>query len=115
MNKSKICGGIAENIAKNYLLDQGLILVEQNFYSRFGEIDIIMRDNQSLVFVEVRQRSMLDKAIESITVSKQIKLTKTAQYYLLKNNNHDNCRFDLIAIDTAKNIQWLKNIFITTT
>jgi putative endonuclease len=70
-----------------------------------------MKDEDTLVFVEVKQRqSSLDNAIESITPSKQKKLVLTAQYYLSKTNNNSNCRFDVIAINGDNQINWLKNV-----
>lgn len=110
--KARDIGAKAEKLAKDYLADQGLCLVTQNFFSRFGEIDIIMRDGDCLVFVEVRQRVCSDAAIESVTLSKQKKLIKTAEYYLLKSGYECNCRFDLIAIDNKHRVVWLKNVIV---
>jgi putative endonuclease len=104
-------GSSAELFACQYLQQQGLTLVVQNFYSRFGEIDLIMIDNKTHVFVEVKQRKTgIDNAIESITLAKQKKLILTAQYYLLKTNKNVNCRFDVIAMDGENNVRWLKNV-----
>lgn len=112
MNK-KLIGNNAENIATQYLQNQGLTLVLKNFFSRFGEIDIIMRDENVIVFVEVRKRNgSIDDAIASITPAKQKKLVKAAQYYLLKLGQDVNCRFDVIAIDGNDQINWLKNVII---
>lgn len=109
----KDLGNKAEIAACNYLQTQGLNLIQQNFYSRFGEIDLIMQDNDTLVFVEVKQRKKgIDNAIESITPAKQKKLILTAQYYLLKLGRSINCRFDVIAIDSNWQIVWLKNVII---
>jgi putative endonuclease len=104
-------GQIAENIALNYLQQQGLLLIQKNFHSRFGEIDLIMHDKFTTVFVEVRKRNTgIDNAIESITPTKQRKLVKAAEYYMLKNRIEIACRFDLIAMDSKHQILWLKNI-----
>lgn len=111
MNKTKLCGSHHEDIALDYLQKQGLSLVERNFYSRFGEIDLIMNDQGDLVFVEVKFRHFsVDSAIESINYSKQKKLIQCAKYYLLKCDSDCNCRFDAVAIDSNQQIQWLKNI-----
>ena len=113
MINKKSVGNDAENIARQYLVDQGLKLLHKNFFSRFGEIDLIMQDGNSHVFVEVRKRQDgLISAIESITPSKQKKLIKAAQYYLLKLGNEVNCRFDVIAIDGNNQINWLKNVIV---
>ena len=111
MKSSYLEGVIAEDTALDYLRDQGLILVQKNFHSRFGEIDLIMMDGIITVFVEVRKRySGIDSAIESVTPSKQRKLIKAAEYYMLKSGFDIACRFDLIAMDKNSQIQWLKNI-----
>ena len=72
-----------------------------------------MQDSREIVFVEVRQRqASTDVAIESISPSKQKKLVKAAQYYLVKTGHDIACRFDAIAIDGNNNIEWLKNVII---
>lgn len=110
---SRRIGGVAEQIAVDYLQSQGLILVQQNFYSRFGEIDIIMRDHDTLVFIEVKKRvAGIDVALESITWAKQQKLVRAAKYYLAKINRDVACRFDAVAIDKNNNCQWVKNIIM---
>ena len=66
-------GKSSENYAKKFLLKQGLLLIEQNFFSAWGEIDLIMQDDQDLVFIEVRERSQSDfgDALESVDNQKQ--------------------------------------------
>ncbi len=111
MKNSYQSGRVAEAIALDYLLSQGLVLIQKNFYSRFGEIDLVMSDNNTIVFVEVRKRNLkVDDAIDSISVTKQRKLYKSAQYFLVKVGYEIACRFDLIAIDGHNNLQWLKNV-----
>ena len=110
---SKQIGVLAEDLAYNYLIGLGLRCIRRNFYSRFGEIDLIMQDGDTSVFVEVRKRSSGNAfANESITLAKQRKLVKTAQYYLMKLGKDVNCRFDAVIIDANDNIEWLKNIII---
>ena len=110
MKNSYLDGQIAEDSALNYLKQQGLTLVQKNFHSRFGEIDLIMMDGITTVFVEVRKRaSGIDSAIESVTPAKQKKLIKAAQFYLVKKGFDIPCRFDLVAMDKTE-IKWLKNI-----
>ena len=111
MNKNKEIGNFAEKLALEYLQSKGLELITQNFNSRFGEIDLIMSDfDSTLVFVEVRHRKNIDDAIESITLNKQRKLIKAAEYYLIKLGFDKNCRFDAVVIDNKNNIEWLKNV-----
>lgn len=106
-------GMVAEEHAHKFLVQHGLRLVKQNFYSRFGEIDLIMQDNDTLVFVEVRKRQQgFTQALESITSSKQQKLVKAASYYLLKLGREVNCRFDAVVIDGQDNCKWLKNVIV---
>jgi len=110
-------GNQAEKIAADYLLQQGLKLLETNYRCRFGEIDLVMRDNKTLVFVEVRLRShsMFGGAAYSINASKQKKLIITAEHYLQQHNAAAKmaCRFDAILMDktSAQNMQWIQNAF----
>lgn len=107
-------GQAAEIIAAQYLDAQGLKLIARNYRSRFGEIDLIMQDGASLVFVEVRLRKskLFGGAEESITASKQHKIVITAEYYLQQHGNQ-NCRFDVILMDKedAQNVTWIKSAF----
>lgn len=108
-------GQIAEKKAANFLQKKGLKLLTKNYHCRYGEIDLVMREQNTLVFVEVRfrQSNHFGGALASVTPAKQNKLIKTAQHYLMKNNLVDvDCRFDVIGLtgDLAKpNIDWLVN------
>ncbi|MCX7193224.1 MAG: YraN family protein [Proteobacteria bacterium] len=108
-------GKPSELWAANFLQQQGLKLITRNYRSRFGEIDLIMQDDDVLVFVEVRQRRNADfgGAAGSIDEHKQRRLISTAQYYLAKLSHTPPCRFDAVLMDDAKglNLQWLKNAF----
>jgi putative endonuclease len=113
LHPHKQSGDIAEKIACDYLLANGLKLIRANYRSRFGEIDLIMHDSDSYVFVEVKKRTAGNNvAIESITPSKQRKLVKTAHYFLLQLGRDVNCRFDAVVMDGQDNIEWLKNVII---
>ena len=105
----------AEKLAATFLLNHGLKLVVQNYHCRFGEIDLIMRDASSLVFIEVRLRSntKFGNAAVSITPQKQQKLILTAQHYLQQNPEKSACRFDVLLMDKLdlNAINWLKNAF----
>jgi putative endonuclease len=106
-------GAAAEQQACDYLQQQGLRLITRNFRCRLGEIDLIMRDKNSLVFVEVRCRknNFFGGGLDSITTIKQTKLSRAASFYLQHNGlTEAPCRFDAIAI-TANNIEWIKNAF----
>jgi putative endonuclease len=109
-NRRKL-GQMAEMAAERYLIEHGLRLVTRNFYSRFGEIDLIMRDQDCLVFVEVKARRLsLIEGLYSITPHKQRKLIQTAKYYILKLGYQPCCRFDAVILTNAGEITWLRNI-----
>lgn len=107
-------GQAAEDFAAEYLKAKGLKLIANNYRSRFGEIDLIMRDGESLVFIEVRFRKnkAFGGAEESITASKQHKIIMTAAYFLQQQGNQA-CRFDVVLMDKldAQHIHWIKNAF----
>ena len=104
-------GRQAEDDALAYLLLQGLVLLQRNYLCRGGELDLIMRDGASVVFVEVRLRSgsAFGGALASITPAKQRRMTVAAQTWLLGQKTMPPCRFDALAIDGGR-ISWLKNI-----
>ena len=103
----------AEQSAAQFLQRHGLKLVEAKFRCRFGEVDLILRDGETLVFAEVRQRSSKDfgGAAASIDKHKQQRLILTAQHYLAALPRVPPCRFDAVLLDGAGNIEWLKNAF----
>jgi putative endonuclease len=108
-------GARAEQQAARYLQRQGLKPVEQNYRSRFGEIDLIMRDGAVLVFVEVRLRRNADfgGAAASVDAHKQQRIIRTAHQYLASLVRTPPCRFDVVLMDEAQDnhVQWLKNAF----
>lgn len=109
-------GKQAEDTACEYLIKQGLTLIEKNFHCRYGEVDLIMNDKKTLVFVEVRYRKNNDYggAKESVTHKKQQKLHTTASLYMQKNNHDRQARFDVIAITGSSkkhNLEWIQNAF----
>lgn len=109
-NKKQI-GAAGESAAYFFLKNNGLRLITSNFHSRFGEIDLIMHDGDSYVFVEVKKRKTgIASGVESITYAKQLKLVKTAQFFIMKLGRDVNCRFDAVILDDDDNIEWLKNI-----
>jgi len=107
-------GLLAENLAASYLIEHGLTLLAKNYHCRYGEIDLIMQDKNTLVFVEVRLRTNHEfaNAGSSITKQKQLKLTRTALHYLQAHGDAA-CRFDAILMDKAElaNLVWLRNAF----
>lgn len=114
----KTIGQDAENMAHDYLLMHGLKLIMRNYQCKLGEIDLIMRDKDYLVFVEVRFRSNQNfgTSSETVTYFKQTKLLRTAQVYLQQHRLTDKvpCRFDVVAITqvgTQPVVEWIKNAF----
>ena len=107
-------GQQAEALAAAYLQKQGLKLLSTNYRCRFGEIDLVMQEGKTLVFVEVRMRGnpKFGSAAESITTAKQPKLATTAQHYMQKHGEKA-CRFDTVLMTnlTGDHIQWLQNAF----
>ncbi len=112
-------GVAAEALAATFLAENGLKLITQNYHCRYGEIDLIMQDGKSLVFVEVKLRtsSQFGGAAASITLQKQQKMILTAQHYLQQANYKTGpaCRFDAILMRKTdlKHIEWIRNAFET--
>ena len=119
--KSTTIGQQAEQHALNFLKQQGLKLITRNYHCRLGEIDLIMTDQQALVFIEVRYRKSqhYGSSAETVTTSKQKKIIHTAEHYLLHEINTATpaCRFDVVAIypsgtaQSSLHFDWIKNAF----
>lgn len=105
----------AEQWAARYLQQQGLQQLAKNYRCRAGEIDLIMQDGDTLVFVEVRLRSNVDfgGAAASIDSRKQQRIIRTAQHYLAALPRIPPCRFDAVLMEDPQGLQmqWLKNAF----
>ncbi|MBT00167.1 MAG: YraN family protein [Oceanospirillaceae bacterium] len=111
-------GKDAEQKAEHYLQSMGLKTLKRNAQCRLGEIDLIMRDGEHLVFIEVRQRSGsgFGGAAQSVDLRKQQKLIRTARFLLARNPGWSAlpCRFDVIAYesDSAERPPiWYKDAF----
>jgi putative endonuclease len=108
-------GAQAEQRAAEFLQQQGLVIREKNYRCKAGEIDLIMQQGDTLIFTEVRLRNhrLFADAAESVTIAKQRKIIKTAQYYLQQNKLTDkiNCRFDVIAFSNNERPEWIKDAF----
>jgi putative endonuclease len=108
----------AENYVCHYLQKAGLILLTRNFRCKMGEIDLIMRDDETIIFVEVRYRKSIayGTAIESISAAKQKRLQRTADFYLQQYDRAQKYfwRFDWVGaspgIRTGEyKLEWIKN------
>jgi putative endonuclease len=106
-------GRAAEDAALAFLEARGLGLIERNYRCRFGEIDLIMNDAGTLVFVEVRMRSSsaFGGAPESITAGKKARLLSAARHFMATRRDIPDCRFDAVLLDGDTRIDWVKNAF----
>ena len=94
-------GFLGEQLAKKHLLSKGYKFIQQNFHSKFGEIDLIFQEKETLVFVEVKTRvgDKYGPPEDAITPFKIRHLIKAAQYFQLKNPSFpESCRIDIIAV-----------------
>jgi len=109
----KTVGADKERLACAYLGSRGLRLLERNYRCRRGEIDLVMREADTLVFVEVRFRasSRFGTPAETVDLQKQRRLAAAASHYLQQNPNNLPCRFDVIALSGANRIDWIRSAF----
>ena len=104
----------AEQTARSYLEGQGLLFLCSNYTAKTGELDLVMRENDTLVCIEVKYRDDdgYGSAAEFVTPSKLRKVKRTFEHYLLScglNPIHTLARVDVVAFDGDK-LQWLKNV-----
>ena len=106
-------GQQAEQAAYEYLCSQGLTLLARNYTARCGEIDLIMLDDNVLVFIEVRYRknAHYGGAAGSVNIKKQQRIRNTAAVYLQYHDADYPARFDVCAIDGKMHINWIKQAF----
>jgi putative endonuclease len=106
-------GRAAEQIALQFLTGAGLRLKSRNYACRLGEIDLILQEGDTLVFVEVRQRrsAAFGGAAESITGRKQGKLIAAARHYLSRLRQLPACRFDAVLVDASGRVEWIRDAF----
>ncbi|WP_071662694.1 YraN family protein [Candidatus Rickettsiella isopodorum] len=125
---TKKLGNQIEALVCDYLRQRKLKFIERNYQCRLGEIDLIMSDQSTLVFIEVRyrQRHHFGSSLESVNLIKQNKIIKTAEYYLLSQQLSEKitCRFDVVGVKPPTNkllgniskldsaqVEWIKNAF----
>ncbi|SDX07156.1 YraN family protein [Thiocapsa roseopersicina] len=106
-------GDAKERLAEDYLKRRHLQPIVRNHRCRFGEIDLVMRDGATLVFVEVRYRrsERFGTAAETVDRRKQQRLTAAASHYLQAHPTVLPCRFDVVAVSGEDRIEWIKNAF----
>ena len=109
-------GNVVEQHAETFLTMHGLKTIERNWHCRAGEIDLVMLDRDTIVFVEVRYRKSekFGGAVHSIDSRKRAKMWRAAEYYLAKNPRCRQAatRFDVIAgsgDSNAPDFEWIKD------
>lgn len=118
-NTSHARGRVTEAFAEKYLIEQGLTPIDRNIHCRQGEIDLVMRDDDIIVFVEVKYRknNNFGGAIEAVSIAKQNKIRHCVAFFFQQaklNEYNTPCRFDVIALEGNINqpqVTWLKNAF----
>jgi len=113
---SKSIGDAAEFKAVGFLRSKKVKIIDTNFHSKLGELDIVAQEESTLCFIEVKYRknSFFRQPYEAVSKSKQKKIIRTAEFYLQKHpafSKHP-CRFDIISI-VKDDITWIKNAFDT--
>lgn len=101
MNYNKAIGKYGETIATDYLINNGYEILDKNFQTRYGEVDIIGQKNDMIIFFEVKSRytNSFGTPLESVTCHKKGKIISISSYYIYVNNLYDyNIRYDVIEI-----------------
>ena len=111
---AQAAGGRGEDDAAQFLARHGLALVERNYRTRLGEIDLIAREGETLVFIEVRLRndSSFGGALASITPRKRSRIVVAARQYLMRFARVPPCRFDVVCIEHGEPT-WIRGAFDT--
>lgn len=117
MNQRAARGLRAESTALRWLKKRGLVPVMRNYRCRYGELDLIMQDQSTLVIVEVRARAEASYVSPALSIDhrKQGKIIRASEYFLQQYPTHADkaVRFDVIAIigDQENSIEWLRDAF----
>ena len=114
--KSNEEGAASEAAAASFLKSKGLQIIDQNFRCKMGEIDLIAREKDTLVFIEVRHRksTRFGSPAETVNYHKQQKIIKTSLYYLQIHKLDAPCRFDIIESQKyfkSYRFNWIKSAF----
>lgn len=113
MNK-RVVGSSYEDLAAEYLMKQGYIILERNYHNQYGEVDIIAKHHQVLVCIEVKYRQNVDYGdpLEAVDYRKQKRICRTFFVYYTSHGYDDiSCRFDVIAINGKGEIHHIQNAF----
>ena len=117
MGITQIHGNLGENAACKHLKKNGYKILERNYRKRYGEIDIIAQKDDVYIFVEVKTRAETDygMASEAVTKSKQQKLVRTAQFYIMEHKLDAAFSFDVIDVyhkgRKVLNVNHIENAF----
>lgn len=111
MNKREI-GTFYETAVCEYLKKHGIWILERNFCCKQGEVDIIGRDRDCIVFFEVKYRrtNAFGDALQAVPYNKQKKISRCADFYCMKHRGITQIRFDVVGI-TDTRIDWIQNAF----
>ena len=109
-------GARIERLAAEWLTARGLRLIASNQQFKGGELDLVMGDGETLVFVEVRHRASVryGHPLETVIASKQRRLVHAARFYLARNRLSCPCRFDVLAVTgtpPALDFEWVQSAF----
>jgi putative endonuclease len=112
-------GSLGEKISETFLIESGYTILDRNFRCKTGEIDLIAKDGDYICFIEVKTRcgDLFGSPCESVTYSKQQRISKTAQMYILRKKLFRHCfRFDVIEVilnrqNGSSSIRLIKNAF----
>lgn len=109
-------GSAVEGLAAEWLEEQGLTLLGRNHHAKGGELDLVMQDGETLVFVEVkhRQTTRYGHPLETVTAPKQRRLIRAARTYLAREQRTCPCRFDILAAvgtPPALTFEWVQAAF----
>ena len=104
----KKAGSVGEEEARLYLQTQGMKFVARNFGCRWGELDLVMKDGETLVIVEVRMRASAEYGLATETVNhkKQVKIIKATKFYLQQSGWWGDVRFDVVAVIPEGHKKW---------
>lgn len=116
-NWRKALGKWGEMKAASYLISQGLEILKQNYRCEYGEIDLIAKDGETIVFVEVKTRSSSTYGLpeEAVDTAKQEHIVASAENYLMENSFNEDWRVDVVSIigqlkdQEAEELVWYKN------
>ena len=109
----KVLGKKGENAAEKFLKKQKCKILERNYRTPFGEVDLIVSEKDEIAFVEVktRQSTAFGEPKEAVNEQKQARYRQMAKFYAVKLGEEPNLRFDVIEVFDGEKIEWYKHAF----